>query len=75
MRITSVAIWVAFTGFVAGCGDDGGGGGGYATTPPYSSMTTSGNSFACRLYHAAVASGTPNVHCPHTAAISTTCQP
>lgn len=47
---------------------------GFATTPPYDSSKTGGNSFACRLYHATVASGTPNVHCAHTGAVSTTCQ-
>jgi hypothetical protein len=47
---------------------------GFATTPPYSSSVTGGNSFACRLYHATVATSTPNVHCPHTAATSGPCQ-
>jgi len=48
--------------------------GGYATAPPYSSMTTSGNSFACRLYHATAATLNPTLHCPHTGATSATCQ-
>jgi hypothetical protein len=45
---------------------------GYATTPVYSSSVTMGNSFACRLYHATVASGNPE-HCKHTAATSAAC--
>ncbi len=47
--------------------------GGFATTPPYSSSQTSGNSFACRLYHATAASANPAVHCAHTGATSSTC--
>jgi hypothetical protein len=47
---------------------------GFATTPPYSAATTSGNSLACRLYHATAASTTPTLHCPHTAAAGGPCQ-
>ncbi|HWU90638.1 MAG TPA: hypothetical protein VN253_25405 [Kofleriaceae bacterium] len=47
---------------------------GFATNPPYNTMQTGGNTFACRLYHATVASGAPNVHCPHTAVASGPCQ-
>lgn len=49
--------------------------GGYATTPPYNSMQTAGDTFACRLYHATVATLNPAVHCAHTAAVSATCKP
>jgi len=48
--------------------------GNYATTPTYSAMETSGNSFACRLYHATAASANPGLHCAHTAMVSATCQ-
>jgi hypothetical protein len=47
---------------------------GFSTTPAYSAAVTSGNSLACRLYHATAASSAPNVHCPHTAVVSSTCQ-
>jgi hypothetical protein len=47
--------------------------GGYATDPPYNSMQTSGDTFACRLYHATAASANPAVHCAHTAANSGPC--
>lgn len=47
---------------------------GFAVTPTYSTSTTSGNSLACRLYHAVAASTAPGIHCPHTAATSATCQ-
>lgn len=45
----------------------------FATMPSYSASATSGNSFACRLYHATAASGNPGLHCAHTAATSATC--
>jgi hypothetical protein len=48
--------------------------GGFATTPAYSAMTTSGNSFACRLYHATQAVSLPAPHCMHVGAVSPTCQ-
>jgi hypothetical protein len=47
--------------------------GGFATTPAYDSSKTSGNSFACRLYHATAASANPALHCSHTGATSATC--
>ncbi len=47
--------------------------GGFDTNPPYSSMQTGGNTFACRLYHATMASANPGMHCSHTAATSQTC--
>ena len=33
-----------------------------------------GNTLACRLYHATVATTAPGMHCGHTAAVSSTCQ-
>jgi hypothetical protein len=48
--------------------------GGYATTPPYSSMVGTGDSFACRLYHATMAASTPSPHCSHTATVSVPCK-
>lgn len=47
---------------------------GYATTPAYNSMQTSGDTFACRLYHATMAASVPDPHCKHTAAISQPCK-
>ena len=47
---------------------------GFATDPPYSANVTSGNSYACRLYHATKASTTPATHCAHTAVASSQCQ-
>ena len=46
---------------------------GWAQTPAYSSTVQSGDSFACRMYHATAASTTPGLHCPHTADLSSTC--
>jgi len=44
----------------------------------YNTNTTSGNSFACRVYHATVAAtqggGQAAVHCPHVVAASPPCQ-
>jgi hypothetical protein len=48
--------------------------GGFATTPAYNSMQTSGNTFACRLYHATAASLDPMTHCKHTGTTSDTCK-
>jgi hypothetical protein len=45
----------------------------WSPTPPYSSTVQSGNSFACRLYHATAASTSPGTHCGHTADVSPTC--
>jgi len=46
---------------------------GFATTPAYNSSQTSGNTFACRLYHATAASVNPTTHCPHTGASGGPC--
>lgn len=49
----------------------------FATTPAYNTAQTSGNSFACRLYHAQVAaasSANANTHCPHIPAASPVCK-
>jgi hypothetical protein len=40
---------------------------GFATTPPYVANAT-GNTFACRLYHATAAAANPGTHCGHTSA-------
>ncbi|MEI8259193.1 MAG: hypothetical protein WCJ30_26285 [Deltaproteobacteria bacterium] len=48
----------------------------FATTPSYSTTTTSGNSYACRLYHLTVASSSTAsaaTHCPHIVAASPVC--
>ncbi|MEZ4294717.1 MAG: hypothetical protein R3B70_07050 [Polyangiaceae bacterium] len=45
-------------------------------TVPYNSTVTSGNSLACRMYHLTVGSTSASnleTHCPHTAAVSATC--
>ena len=42
--------------------------------PPYSAEVQGGDSFACRLYHATVASTLPDDHCSHTAEVSLPCQ-
>jgi hypothetical protein len=39
-----------------------------AAWPAGTEGATSGNTIACRIYHAGVAVGTPTVHCPHTGA-------
>jgi hypothetical protein len=46
---------------------------GFNTDPPYSTAATTGNTFACRLYHATAASTNSGLHCPHTAVVSATC--
>lgn len=38
-------------------------------TARYSTTAQTGNTLACRLYHATVASTDPATHCPHTAAM------
>jgi hypothetical protein len=46
-------------------------------TARYNSTSTSGNSFACRMYHlsvAAIGAGSAATHCPHTQTTSATCQ-
>jgi hypothetical protein len=45
---------------------------GFSKTATYSSSQTMGDTFACRLYHATVASERAD-HCPHTAAVSSAC--
>ncbi len=47
--------------------------GGFATTPAYNSSVQTGDSFACRLYHATVASENPDGHCSHTGASGPPC--
>ncbi len=37
----------------------------FPTAPAYNTSTTSGNSFACRMYHLTAASLDPVGHCPH----------
>ena len=50
--------------------------GGFATTPEASPSVTSGNSFACRIYHltnaaASTTAANVNLHCGHTLATAT----
>jgi hypothetical protein len=45
----------------------------FADPVPFSSNVTSGDSFACRLYHLTAASNDPDFHCPHIVADSETC--
>lgn len=40
---------------------------------PYNTAATAGDSLACRMYHLTVATGDKATHCPHIAAVSTTC--
>jgi hypothetical protein len=40
---------------------------------PYDVSDVGGNTLACRLYHAAVATADPVTHCPHTRPVSSTC--
>ena len=44
---------------------------GFNATRPYTALVTSGNNFACRMYHATAASTTPVPHCTHTAVTAT----
>ena len=46
----------------------------WPTDPPYSANVQTGDSFACRLYHATAATTSPSTHCQHTADNSSTCQ-
>jgi hypothetical protein len=41
---------------------------------PYDASDTSGDSFACRLYHATIASVDPATHCPHVVKASPVCK-
>ena len=50
---------------------------GFADTPVYNASITSGNSFACRMYHltaAAAVSVDAVFHCPQIQPVSDTCQ-
>jgi hypothetical protein len=46
---------------------------GFDATEKYDVSDTGGDTFACRLYHAAVATSDATTHCPHTGAVSATC--
>lgn len=46
--------------------------GGFATTPVYDQSVQTGNSLACRMYHATVATTTPMPHCSHVKAVGGT---
>lgn len=45
----------------------------FAMTSAYA-INATGNTLACRLYHATLAAANPSGHCSHTAAASTVCQ-
>jgi hypothetical protein len=45
----------------------------FPTTPPYNTSVTTGDSFACRMYHLTAATLDPVVHCPHIAPASQPC--
>jgi len=47
---------------------------GFIQNPQYNALQTTGNTFACRLYHATAAAAQPAAHCPHTAPNSAICQ-
>jgi hypothetical protein len=42
-------------------------------TEPYDVSDVSGDTLACRIYHASVATADPTTHCPHTKPVSTMC--
>lgn len=46
---------------------------GFPTAPPYNTTTTSGDSFACRMYHLTAASLDPAGHCSHIVEASPVC--
>jgi hypothetical protein len=46
----------------------------FPTSPPYDASVTSGNSFACRMYHLTAATLDPATHCAHIGASSPVCQ-
>jgi hypothetical protein len=46
---------------------------GFPALPPYNAAEQSGDSLACRLYHATAAASDPDGHCAHTADASSTC--
>jgi hypothetical protein len=45
----------------------------FPTAPQYNASITSGNSFACRMYHLTAASLAPSTHCPHIQKVSAVC--
>jgi hypothetical protein len=45
----------------------------YSTAEKYDIGDTMGNTFACRLYHATVATNKPTPHCGHVGMVSPTC--
>lgn len=47
--------------------------GGFDDGEPYDATDTSGDTLACRLYHATVATIDPVTHCGHTLPVSATC--
>ena len=46
---------------------------GFSDAESYDAGDAAGNTLACRLYHLTVATVFPDEHCPHTAAMSSTC--
>jgi hypothetical protein len=48
--------------------------GNFDATEPYDISDTGGDSLACRIYHATVATQDPETHCEHTGVVSATCQ-
>jgi hypothetical protein len=46
----------------------------FPATPKYNSTITSGNTFACRMYHLTNATLSPTVHCSHINSASPPCQ-
>jgi hypothetical protein len=46
---------------------------GFPATPKYNATTTSGDSYACRLYHLTAASVDPGTHCAHIVEASPVC--
>ena len=46
----------------------------FPTSPTYNSSVTTGNSFACRMYHLTNATLSPAIHCSHIGAASPVCQ-
>lgn len=45
----------------------------FADTEPFDVSDVSGDTLACRLYHASVAMADPETHCAHTQPVSATC--
>ena len=46
----------------------------FPTSPPYFAGVTSGDSYACRMYHLTAATADPVTHCPHIQKHSAVCQ-